>query len=294
MFTQSEDLSQTSNPDYNFLNSASQNSSKLELDPIQNKNQSNIFSGQLDIINEENNFSPMKFVLNNDSKKLMNEQDQSKSSKFSFGVLNLNNNLNVKTIDSNPLNTIQNKSENKSNKENINTTNMNTSIDKNGLQFNFDNYKCQLSQQIDQVEKIATQSMDNNSSFNKLNQRLDSLSNNINEEEIEEHKKFNQRCSDIIDKAMNKNLEYIDNMKNNFVNCLEKYKCQFKNNAEITKKLILLFSDDVFLKEKNKITISKLTEQLMAHINSFFQEMAKFNSFNLNMNNDAKISNDNY
>ena len=84
---------------------------------------------------------------------------------------------------------------------------------------------------------------------------------------------------------MNKNLEYIDNIKNNFVNSLDTYKVNFKTNAEVIKKLILLYSDDIFQKEQNKIIISNLTDQLLTHINSFFQEMNKFNNFNLNISN---------
>jgi hypothetical protein len=153
--------------------------------------------------------------------------------------------------------------------------------------FNFDSYKCQLSQQIDQVEKIALQSMNasENSKNNKLNSNFnEGFANNISEEELLEHQKFNQYCSDLIDQAMNKNMEYIDNIKKEFVNSLDTYKTKFRTNAEIIKKLILLYSDDVFQKEKNKIIISHLADQLLSHINSFFQEMSKFNNFNLNFN----------
>ena len=67
---------------------------------------------------------------------------------------------------------------------------------------------------------------------------------------------------------MNKNLEKIENIKNNFVISMDTYKMNFKTIAEVIKKLILLYSDDIFQKEQNKIIISHLT--LLAHINSFF------------------------
>ena len=118
----------------------------------------------------------------------------------------------------------------------------------------------------------------NNNGFN------DGFINNISEEELLEHQKFNQYCSDLIDQAMKKNIEYIDNIKNEFVNNMDTYKMKFRTNAEVIKKLILLYSDDVFQKEKNKIIISHLADQLLSHINSFFQEMSKFNNFNLNFN----------
>ena len=158
--------------------------------------------------------------------------------------------------------------------------------------FNFDSYKCHLSQQIDQVEKIALQSMNasENSNNNNFNNNLnEGFINNISEEELLEHQKFNQYCSDLIDQAMNKNMEYIDNIKKEFVDNLDMYKTKFRNNAEVIKKLILLYSDDVLKKEKNKIIISHLADQLLSHINSFFQEMSKFNNFNLNFN--ANIGN---
>ena len=168
--------------------------------------------------------------------------------------------------------------------------------------FNFDNYKCQLSQQIDQVEKIAMQSMNpsDNANNSKVNNNYlnEGFVNNNNEEELLEHQKFNQYCSELIDQAMNKNLDYIDNIKKEFVTSLDLYKNKFRTNAEIIKKLILLYSDDVFQKEKNKIIISHLTDQLLSHINSFFQEMSKFNNFNLSLNsncggNNSIISNQN-
>ena len=166
--------------------------------------------------------------------------------------------------------------------------------------FNFDNYKCQLSQQIDQVEKIAMQSMNpSDNSNNKMNNNYlnEGFVNNINEEELLEHQKFNQYCSELIDQAMNKNLDYIDNIKKEFVNSLDLYKNKFRANAEVIKKLILLYSDDVFQKEKNKIIISHLADQLLSHINSFFQEMNKFANFSLNLNsnggNNSIISNQN-
>ena len=158
--------------------------------------------------------------------------------------------------------------------------------------FNLDNYKFQLSQQIDQVEKIALQSMNasENSKNDKLNNNFnEGFINNISEEELLEHQKFNQYCSHLIDQALNKNLEYIDNIKKEIVNSLDIYKTKFRTNAEIIKKLILLYSDDVFQKEKNKLIISNLADQLLSHINSFFQEMSKFNNFNLNFN--ANVTN---
>ena len=273
MFSQSADLSQSSNGDYNFLHN-SQNSSQFEFDGIQNKPM-NIFGvGDLGTINEENPISPIKLNFKDGSKKsLLNNQDISKNTKYSFS----NNNpqpqpqcMNPRPqISENKPQKIQNSS--MANKENIN--NINNNVDnmetnskvnitlgevKQGENnfFNFDNYKCQLSQQIDQVEKIA-----------------------------------------IIDQAMNKNLDYIDNIKKEFVNSLDLYKNKFRANAEVIKKLILLYSDDVFQKEKNKIIISHLADQLLSHINSFFQEMNKFANFSLNLNsnggNNSIISNQN-
>ena len=293
MFSQSADLSQSSNGDYNFLHN-SQNSSQFEFDGIQNKPM-NIFGvGDLGTINEENPISPIKLNFKDGSKKsLLNNQDISKNTKYSFS----NNNPQPQPQHMNPRPQI---SENKpqkiqnssmANKENIN--NINNNVDnmetnskvnitlgevKQGENnfFNFDNYKCQLSQQIDQVEKIAMQ---------------------FNEEELLEHQKFNQYCSELIDQAMNKNLDYIDNIKKEFVNSLDLYKNKFRANAEVIKKLILLYSDDVFQKEKNKIIISHLADQLLSHINSFFQEMNKFANFSLNLNsnggNNSIISNQN-
>ena len=312
MFSQSADLSQSSNGDSNFLLS-SQNSSQFEFEGIQNKNP-NIFGvGDLGTINEENTLSPIKLNFKDESKKsISNNQDISKISKYSFG--NKNNNIgqriNIRPSisDNNPnKTTMQKKNPSESNKENINNmnnielninnidSNQNSNMNnitlgevKQGEEnnfFNLDNYKCQLSQQIDQVEKIAMQSMNSpeNSKNNKMINNPGFISN-ISDEELLEHQKFNQYCSDLIDQAMNKNLEYIDNIKKEFVNSLDTYKTKFRTNAEIIKKLILLYSDDVFQKEKNKLIISNLTEQLLSHINSFFQEMNKFNNFSLNLN----------
>ena len=319
MFSQSADLSQSSNGDYNFLHN-SQNSSQFEFDGIQNKPM-NIFGvGDLGTINEENPISPIKLNFKDGSKKsLLNNQDISKNTKYSFS----NNNpqpqpqpqyMNPKPqISENKPQKIQNSS--MANKENIN--NINNNVDnmetnskvnitlgevKQGENnfFNFDNYKCQLSQQIDQVEKIAMQSMNpSDNSNNKMNNNYfnEGFVNNINEEELSEHQKFNQYCSELIDQAMNKNLDYIDNIKKEFVNSLDLYKNKFRANAEVIKKLILLYSDDVFQKEKNKIIISHLADQLLSHINSFFQEMNKFTNFSLNLNsnggNNSIISNQN-
>ena len=328
MFSQSADLSQSSNGDYNFLHS-SQNSSQFEFDGIQNRNQNIFGTGDLGTINEENPISPIKLNLKDESKKsLVNNQDISKTSKYSFS--NNNNvaqriNIRPSISDNSDKNAnknkikIQKKDSSISNKENINSINNNNlnintnnaNIDPNDNQnsnmnitlgevkqgnennfFNFDSYKCHLSQQIDQVEKIALQSMNasENSNNNNYNNNLnEGFINNISEEELLEHQKFNQYCSDLIDQAMNKNMEYIDNIKKEFVDNLDMYKTKFRNNAEVIKKLILLYSDDVFQKEKNKIIISHLADQLLSHINSFFQEMSKFNNFNLNFN--ANIGN---
>ena len=326
MFSQSADLSQSSNGDYNFLHS-SQNSSQFEFDGIQNRNQNIFGTGDLGTINEENPISPIKLNFKDESKKsLVNNQDISKTSKYSFS--NNNNvaqriNIRPSISDNSDKNAnknkikIQKKDSSISNKENINSINNNNlnintnnaNIDPNDNQnsnmnitlgevkqgnennfFNFDSYKCHLSQQIDQVEKIALQSMNasENSNNNNFNNNLnEGFINNISEEELLEHQKFNQYCSDLIDQAMNKNIEYIDNIKKEFVNNLDLYKSKFRNNAEVIKKLILLYSDDVFQKEKNKIIISNLADQLLSHINSFFQEMSKFNNFNLNFNGNA-------
>ena len=328
MFSQSADLSQSSNGDYNFLHS-SENSSQFEFDGIQNRNQNIFGTGDLGTINEENPISPIKLNFKDESKKsLVNNQDISKTSKYSFS--NNNNvaqriNIRPSISDNSDKNAnknkikIQKKDSSISNKENINSINNNNlnintnnaNIDPNDNQnsnmnitlgevkqgnennfFNFDSYKCHLSQQIDQVEKIALQSMNasENSNNNNYNNNLnEGFINNISEEELLEHQKFNQYCSDLIDQAMNKNMEYIDNIKKEFVDNLDMYKTKFRNNAEVIKKLILLYSDDVFQKEKNKIIISHLADQLLSHINSFFQEMSKFNNFNLNFN--ANIGN---
>ena len=328
MFSQSADLSQSSNGDYNFLHS-SQNSSQFEFDGIQNRNQNIFGTGDLGTINEENPISPIKLNFKDESKKsLVNNQDISKTSKYSFS--NNNNvaqriNIRPSISDNSDKNAnknkikIQKKDSSISNKENINSINNNNlnintnnaNIDPNDNPnsnmnitlgevkqgnennfFNFDSYKCHLSQQIDQVEKIALQSMNasENSNNNNYNNNLnEGFINNISEEELLEHQKFNQYCSDLIDQAMNKNMEYIDNIKKEFVDNLDMYKTKFRNNAEVIKKLILLYSDDVFQKEKNKIIISHLADQLLSHINSFFQEMSKFNNFNLNFN--ANIGN---
>jgi hypothetical protein len=317
MFSQSQDLSQSSNGDYNFLHS-SQNSSQFEFDGIQNKNQ-NIFGvGELGTINEENPISPLKINFNDESKKsLANNTNISKTSKYSFtNNNNIAQRINIRPSISENIEPNLKKSkiqikDSSSNKENINTIN-NNNINNSKIElnpnlnsnvnitlgevsqggennfFNFDNYKCHLSQQIDQVEKIALQSMNasensKNNNFNN-NGSNDGFINNISEEELLEHQKFNQYCSDLIDQAMKKNIEYIDNIKNEFVNNMDTYKMKFRTNAEVIKKLILLYSDDVFQKEKNKMIISHLADQLLSHINSFFQEMSKFNNFNLNFN----------
>ena len=316
MFSQSQDLSQSSNGDYNFLHS-SQNSSQFEFDGIQNKNQ-NIFGvGELGTINEENPISQLKINFNDESKKsLANNTNISKTSKYSFtNNNNIAQRINIRPSISENIEPNLKKSkiqikDSSSNKENINTINNNINNSKVELNpnlnsnvnitlgevsqggennfFNFDNYKCHLSQQIDQVEKIALQSMNasENSKNNNFNNNgfNDGFINNISEEELLEHQKFNQYCSDLIDQAMKKNIEYIDNIKNEFVNNMDTYKMKFRTNAEVIKKLILLYSDDVFQKEKNKIIISHLVDQLLSHINSFFQEMSKFNNFSLNFN----------
>jgi hypothetical protein len=323
MFSQSAELSQSSNGDYNFLHN-SQNSSQFEFYGIQNK-ATNIFGvGDLGTINEENPISPIKLNFKDESKKSLLNQDISKNTKYSF--TNNNNNINSINIsqrinpNSNNKTPMQKTTSSISNKENININN-NIDISNNNMEtnskvnitlgevkqgennfFNFDNYKCQLSQQIDQVEKIAMQSMNpsDNANNSKVNNNYlnEGFVNNNNEEELSEHQKFNQYCSELIDQAMNKNLDYIDNIKKEFVTSLDLYKNKFRTNAEIIKKLILLYSDDVFQKEKNKIIISHLADQLLSHINSFFQEMSKFNNFNLSLNsncggNNSIISNQN-
>ena len=323
MFSQSAELSQSSNGDYNFLHN-SQNSSQFEFDGIQNK-ATNIFGvGDLGTINEENPISPIKLNFKDESKKSLLNQDISKNTKYSF--TNNNNNINSINIsqrinpNSNNKTPMQKTTSSISNKENININN-NIDISNNNMGtnskvnitlgevkqgennfFNFDSYKCQLSQQIDQVEKIAMQSMNpsDNANNSKMNNNYlnEGFVNNNNEEELSEHQKFNQYCSELIDQAMNKNLDYIDNIKKEFVTSLDLYKNKFRTNAEIIKKLILLYSDDVFQKEKNKIIISHLADQLLSHINSFFQEMSKFNNFNLSLNsncggNNSIISNQN-
>ena len=323
MFSQSAELSQSSNGDYNFLHN-SENSSQFEFDGNQNK-ATNIFGvGDLGTINEENPISPIKLNFKDESKKSLLNQDISKNTKYSF--TNNNNNINSINIsqrinpNSNNKTPMQKTTSSISNKENININN-NIDISNNNMEtnskvnitlgevkqgennfFNFDNYKCQLSQQIDQVEKIAMQSMNpsDNANNSKVNNNYlnEGFVNNNNEEELSEHQKFNQYCSELIDQAMNKNLDYIDNIKKGFVTSLDLYKNKFRTNAEIIKKLILLYSDDVFQKEKNKIIISHLTDQLLSHINSFFQEMSKFNNFNLSLNsncggNNSIISNQN-
>lgn len=314
MFSQSADYSQSSNGDYNFMNNASQNSSQFEFDGMLNKNQNNMEAGELGIINEENPLSPMKINYNESKKSLLNNQNISKSSKYSFGIVNNNNQNNTKlniigdtsNNENGQINQAQKNINPGNNKENISNNideTKNTENNTNVFQLNIDNYKCQLSQQIDQVQKIASQSMsnmENNQNFNKFNSNKDNLdsnknnnnnysfvmnNNNISEGDIVEHQRFNKYCADLIDNAMNKNLEYIDNIKNTFDNALDTYKMKFKTNAEAIKKLILLYSDDVFQKEQNKIIISNLTDQLLAHINSFFQEMNKYHNFKLNSNN---------
>ena len=323
MFSQSAELSQSSNGDYNFLHN-SQNSSQFEFDGVQNK-ATNIFGvGDLGTINEENPISPIKLNFKDESKKSLLNQDISKNTKYSF--TNNNNNINSINIpqrinpNSNNKTPMQKTTSSITNKENININN-NIDISNNNMGtnskvnitlgevkqgennfFNFDSYKCQLSQQIDQVEKIAMQSMNpsDNANNSKVNNNYlnEGFVNNVNEEELLEHQKFNQYCSELIDQAMNKNLDYIDNIKKEFVTSLDLYKNKFRTNAEIIKKLILLYSDDVFQKEKNKIIISHLADQLLSHINSFFQEMSKFSNFNLSLNsncggNNSIISNQN-
>ena len=323
MFSQSAELSQSSNGDYNFLHN-SQNSSQFEFDGIQNK-ATNIFGvGDLGTINEENPISPIKLNFKDESKKSLLNQDISKNTKYSF--TNNNNNINSINIpqrinpNSNNKTPMQKTTSSITNKENININN-NIDISNNNMGtnskvnitlgevkqgennfFNFDSYKCQLSQQIDQVEKIAMQSMNpsDNANNSKVNNNYlnEGFVNNVNEEELLEHQKFNQYCSELIDQAMNKNLDYIDNIKKEFVTSLDLYKNKFRTNAEIIKKLILLYSDDVKKKKKNKIIISHLADQLLSHINSFFQEMSKFNNFNLSLNsncggNNSIISNQN-
>ena len=294
MFSQSGEFSQSSNGDYNFMHNASQASSQFEFDGLINKNQNNLDGGELGIINEEKTLSPMKINYNESKKSIINNQNISKSSKYSFGITNNNpNTININIGDASATSNLEIKHTQKNinsnnNKENINNNNIqnkNTDNNNNFIQLNFDSYKCQLSQQIDQVEKIASQSMNNADSspnFNKINKNNEKndlnvnnnckpvVNNNVSEEQLLEHQRFNKYCSDLIDNAMNKNMEYIDNLKNNFINSLDTYKVKFKTNAEVIKKLILLYSDDIFQKEQNKIVISNLIDQLLAHINPLF------------------------
>jgi len=310
MFSQSVDYSQTSNGDYSYFhNNSSQNSSQFEFDGIQNKNQNTLGAGDLCTINEENALSPMKINYNNDSKKsLMLNQNLSKASKYSFSNLNNNNHIDKNEEFANDkiagLNHSQKSINLNLDKENINNNiNQNSNNDNNFI-INFNSYKCQLSQQIDQFEKIASQQMNNTDNhFNDNNKNNDNsdhkdmnnsnlnFNSNIPKDEILQHQNFNKYCSELIDSAMNRNIEYIDKMKNNFVNTLDDYKIKFKSNAEIIKKLILLYSDDIFQKEKNKIIISRLTDQLLNQINSFFLEMDKFYNFNLNSGNSKQNEN---
>lgn len=319
MFSQSEDYSQLSNGDYNFLHS-SQSNSQFDLDAIPNKNPNLLNMGDLGTINEENPLTPIKLNFKDDSKKSLanNNQNISKSSKYSFtnnaqkiNIMPSVSNIPIKSKKESTALPLQNKENINLNVNSVNINSEDSNVNNITLGdnkanennfFNFDSYKCHLSQQIDQVEKIALQSMNNSeSNNNKLNIETDNSNfnngfiNNISEEEILEHQKFNQYCSELIDQAMNKNLEYIDKIKNDFVNSLDTYKLKFRNNAEVIKKLILLYSDDIFQKEKNKIIISHLADQLLSHINSFFQEMSKFSNFNfgsnMNMTNNNGTSN---
>lgn len=310
MFSQSVDYSQTSNGDYSFFhNNSSQNSSQFEFDGIQNKNQNTLGVGDLCTINEENTLSPMKINYNNDSKKssILN-QNLSKASKYSFSNLNNNNHIekneeyvNDKMVE---INHSQKSIKEIIDKENINNNNNQNTNSDNNFMINFNSYKCQLSQQIDQFEKIASQQINNtdnhfndsnnnndNSTHKDMNNANLNFNSNIPQDELLQHQNFNKYCSDLIDNAMNRNIEYIDKMKNNFVNTLDDYKLKFKSNAEIIKKLILLYSDDIFQKEKNKIIISRLTDKLINQINSFFLEMDKFYNFSLNSSNTKQNEN---
>jgi hypothetical protein len=310
MFSQSVDYSQTSNGDYSFFhNNSSQNTSQFEFDGIQNKNQNTLGAGDLCTINEENTLSPMKINYNNDSKKsLMLNQNLSKASKYSFSNLNNNhigkNDVECANDKMAELNHSQKSINDNNDKENINNNiNPNSNNDNNFI-INFNSYKCQLSQQIDQFEKIASQQINNtdnhfndnsknndNSDHKEMNNSNLNVNNSIPQDELLQHQNFNKYCSELIDNAMNRNIEYIDKMKNNFVNILDDYKIKFKSNAEIIKKLILLYSDDIFQKEKNKIIILHMTDQLLNQINSFFLEMDKFYNFSLNSSNSKQNEN---
>ena len=89
MFSQSEDYSQLSNGDYNFLHSSSQSNSQFDLDAIPNKNPNLLNMGDLGTINEENPLTPIKLNFKDDSKKSLanNNQNISKSSKYSFTLI---------------------------------------------------------------------------------------------------------------------------------------------------------------------------------------------------------------
>lgn len=281
---ENQNNSQKSTSNYSFAGIGNVASVNIPNKPSINLNiVSTSLGGKENNINASNNTrNNMNMNLLSNNEENVKMTDISKNNVNNIGALNSNNN-------------IKNKS------SNINGTALQQN--EQNLQINVDSYKFQLSQQIDAVEKIATQSVSGeaghnlNSNINKIgneplstnNQNLPQQpslnifnSNSISEQEISDHQRFNAYCSEVIDNALNKNIEYIDSVKNNFVNQLEEYKLKFKGNAQTMKKLILLYSDDVFQKEKNKMAISNLVQQLLNHINSFFLEMNKF-SGNLNM-----------
>ena len=216
MFSQSEDYSQLSNGDYNFLHS-SQSNSQFDLDAIPNKNPNLLNMGDLGTINEENPLTPIKLNFKDDSKKSLanNNQNISKSSKYSFtnnaqkiNIMPSVSNIPIKSKKESTALPLQNKENINLNVNSVNINSEDSNVNNITLGdnkanennfFNFDSYKCHLSQQIDQVEKIALQSMNNfESNNNKLNIETDNSNfnngfiNNISEEEILEYQKFNQ------------------------------------------------------------------------------------------------------
>ena len=266
MFSDSGNFSQLSNADYCFnMHNDSQSVNQFDLYD-QNKNQNFIINNELDTINEEKNFTPIRLNIpdspnNNNANNLKLDLNQNKTGQMKF------------IPDSNKENAPQNISSNA----------------QGGI--NFDTYKFKLSQQIDKVEKIATQSMGNkdtnNINTNNCKNNLEvELSNN--DEISQNNEQLKKYYSDLIDNILNKNIEYIDGIKKSFNDNLDGYKSKLKDNVGTIKKLFLLYADDVFKREKNKIAISNLANQVFQQINSFFVEMNKCN-INLNILNNQNI-----
>ena len=268
MFSDSGNFSQLSNGDYSFNIHNDSQSVTNQFDLYdQNKNQNFLLNNELDTINEEQNFTPLRLnipdsPINNNSNNLKLEFSQNKPNQMKFNP------------DSNKENLPQNVSSNA----------------QGGI--NFDSYKYKLSQQIDQVEKIATQSMANNNEINNINssgcKNNLSVDLNNNDEVFQNNEQLKKYCSELIDSNLNKNIEYIDEIKKSFNDNLDGYKVKLKDNVETIKKLFLLYADDVFKKEQNKIAISNLANQVFQQINGFFAEMNKCN-INLNILNNQNI-----